>query len=176
MLRIFKELDTKALKTLVTTVLIPAVLIYAMLPGLTDSLPPQVKGVLLYPLLAMQSIPYVNAAPLAGPIQNLTYNYDPVGNITQIADTSITPTAKTSTYGYDDRNFLTSVSTSGFSQGDYTQTYAYDSLANLAYKSDIGTINHFGTGLPGPHAITSIGSDNYTYDLNGNLLFDGDNT
>lgn len=121
-------------------------------------------------------VPLTAAVPVSGNIQNLTYNYDAVGNITQIGDTSITPTAKTSTYGYDDRNFLTSVATSGFSNGDYTQTYAYDSLGNLAYKSDLGTINHNGTGFPGPHAITSIGSDNYTYDINGNLLSDGENT
>ena len=42
----------------------------------------------------------------SGSVQDLTYTYDSVGNITGIVDDSITPTAKTLAYSYDDLNRL----------------------------------------------------------------------
>ncbi len=109
-------------------------------------------------------------------IQNLSYTYDTVGNITSIVDSSFTPTAKTISYGYDDLNRLLSASTSGLSSGDYSETYEYDALGNITYKSDLGFMLYEGTGKNGsnPHAVTEVAGTSYTYDANGNLTSNGD--
>lgn len=114
-----------------------------------------------------------------GNIQDLTYTYDDIGNITSILDASITSTAKTSTYTYDDLSRLLSVTTSGLASGDYTESYTYDSVGNMTYKSDVGTFTYAGTGgtgSPNPHAVTSVAGVAYTYDANGNLISDGTHT
>lgn len=121
-------------------------------------------------------IPTAHAAQSSGSIQDLTYTYDNNGNITAIADNSITPTSKDLSYGYDDLNRLTSAASSSMVSGDYSLTYTYDELGNLTYKSDVGTILYGGTGSPTPHAPTSVAGTSYTYDDNGNLTDDGTNT
>jgi RHS repeat-associated protein len=53
---------------------------------------------------------------------------------------------------------------------NYTETYAYDAIGNITNKSDQGNYAYSQTGKANPHAVTSMGSANYTYDDNGNLL------
>ncbi|MCC2630435.1 MAG: hypothetical protein K0S38_244, partial [Candidatus Paceibacter sp.] len=107
-------------------------------------------------------------------LQDLTYSYDPVGNISQVVDVSDTNAAKTTTYIYDDLHRLTSASTANAANGqNYTQTYSYNAIGNFISKSDIGTYlytGNTGTSRVNPHAPTSIGSTDYTYDNNGNLI------
>lgn len=109
-------------------------------------------------------------------IQNLTYTYDPNGNIVKIVDVSNTDTFKTVDYIYDDLNRLISATATDVAQGQtpYTHTYSYNAIGNILTRTDISG-NYIYNGNQGsnyanPHAVTNIGSINYTYDHNGNLL------
>ena len=105
-------------------------------------------------------------------VQNISYTYDNVGNITQITDTSDTGTAKTVTYTYDDLHRLVSAQTSSASSSPITQTYTYDAIGNILSRTGSGSFS-YGAGSANPHAPTTIGGAAHTYDLNGNLLSNG---
>ncbi len=108
----------------------------------------------------------------AATVQNLSYTYDAVGNITQIVDRSDTHGAATTTYTYDDLYRLTSASTTGASSTPYTQTYVYNAIGNITSKSDVGAYTYSGntgSNYANPHAATSINGVTYAYDTNGNL-------
>jgi YD repeat-containing protein len=112
-----------------------------------------------------------------GSLQNLTYTYDPVGNISQISN----PIAsETSIYGYDELNRLTSWNLNGA-----TENYTYNpATGNLATKADVTLTYNDAAHV---HAVTSAGSNTYSYDANGNqttriigsdtytLLYDAEN-
>lgn len=107
----------------------------------------------------------------ASNIQDISYTYDPVGNITAITDNSTTDTKKTISYGYDPLNRLTSYTVTGAANGNnHSETYTYDPVGNIASKSDQGSYTYAGTGSPNPDAVTAVGSNTFTYDSNGNLL------
>lgn len=116
-------------------------------------------------------------------LQDLTYSYDAVGNITSINDASQTNTKKSVGYGYDDLYRLTSVTaTSTMSGGDYAQTFTYDLLGNITDKTS-GAVTFYayaGTNYANPDAPTGIGNGLATttlaYDQNGNLLTFGTTT
>ena len=108
-------------------------------------------------------------------IQDISYTYDSVGNITQTTDNSLTDTAKTMTYGYDDLHRITSAvatNATSTSPGNFTQTYSYDAIGNITNKSDVGAYLYQGTNYANPHAATSVGGVTYAYDNNGNLAAD----
>lgn len=103
-------------------------------------------------------------------VQDISYVYDPAGNIISVTDKSSTNTAKNIVYGYDNLNRLTSYTVSGAANNNnHSETYAYDPIGNIITKSDQAAYGYAGTGFPNPDAVTSIGSTNYTYDSNGNL-------
>ncbi len=108
-------------------------------------------------------------ASSTGGIQNLTYTYDSVGNITELVDASVTLSAVSTAYTYDDLNRLTTASTTVASSSPYSRTFSYDAIGNLTNKSDQGAYTYSGAGTANPHAATQIGSVTYTYDDNGNL-------
>ncbi len=115
------------------------------------------------------------STPPSGPsvIQDLTYTYDAVGNITQIVDASQTSTGKTTTYTYDDLHRLLSSTISNAANGDNTgRTYSYNAIGNILTASDQGTYLYEGTNYANPHATTKVGSAVYAYDNNGNLTSD----
>jgi len=94
------------------------------------------------------------------PLQDFSYTFDPVGNVTAITDRVHTGTQ---TFQYDALNRLTQA------VGAYgTSTYAYDPIGNMTEKE--GVTMTYGAGSAGPHAVTST-SDGWTmtYDANGNL-------
>jgi hypothetical protein len=104
---------------------------------------------------------------------DLTYTYDPVGNITTISDYKMSPTqAQTFTYDYADR--LLSASASG-TNGSYSETYSYRDDGNLSVKAGL-TYQYAAsvTCAAGPrtiaHAVSSAGSNSYSYDCNGNMI------
>ncbi|MBI5794240.1 VCBS repeat-containing protein, partial [Candidatus Uhrbacteria bacterium] len=119
------------------------------------------------------------STPVAATLQDLTYTYDDVGNITQIVDASDVDTAKTTDYVYDGLYRLESATVSGAADGNNgTITYTYDAIGNITLRSDMGTYSYDGTDYANPHAVTSIlktdgTTATYTYDNNGNLLGDG---
>ncbi|MFA6304660.1 MAG: RHS repeat-associated core domain-containing protein [Patescibacteria group bacterium] len=104
-------------------------------------------------------------------LQDISYNYDNVGNITQLVDSSDNDIAKTLNYAYDDLYRLTSASSTLAVQGsNYLQTYNYDPIGNMTNKSDIGDYEYANAN---PYQATEINNIAQTYDLNGNLTNDG---
>jgi RHS repeat-associated protein len=113
-------------------------------------------------------------------LQDISYTYDPVGNITQIVDDSDIGSAKTATYDYDDLNRLTSAAiTNAASGGNYSRTYSYNQIGNITSKSDQGSYTYggaSGSSYANPHAVTSLAGVAYAYDHNGNLTSVGSST
>lgn len=73
-------------------------------------------------------------------LQDLSYTYDPNGNITQLVDNSQVNTKKTVGYAYDALNRLTQASSTGAVAGqNFTENYAYDAVGNTLIKSDLGS-------------------------------------
>ncbi len=82
--------------------------------------------------------------PFVETVQDLTYTYDSVGNITKIVDDSETDSAVTIDYTYDDLYRLISASTTNASTTPYTESYTYSSIGNILTKSDVGTYTYEG--------------------------------
>ena len=57
-------------------------------------------------------------------IQNFAYTYDPVGNLTQIANTASTANGATVAYGYDSLNRLMSASTTAAAMAPFMQSFS----------------------------------------------------
>jgi len=99
-----------------------------------------------------------------GSLQDLTYTFDNVGNVSRIEDAVNTATQD---FVYDDLNRLVQAS------GSYgTLDYEYDSIGNLTQKNSIV----YTYGLPDgskPHAVTNYGGIEITYDANGNMQTKG---
>lgn len=116
-------------------------------------------------------------------VQNYSYTYDAVGNITRIVDTSSLNSAKTVDYTYDDlHRLVNATSTNAANSQNFDIDYQYDSIGNILYRSDAGTYSyngHIGKNHANPHAVTSVTYDsttvNLTYDKNGNMLTNGAN-
>ena len=106
-------------------------------------------------------------------IQDITYAYDAVGNITTITDYSGNGLGKIIAYGYDDLYRLTRASTTAASSTPFLQTYTYNALGNITNKSDVGSYTYAGTSYANPHAPTSVNGVTQTYDTNGNLTNNG---
>ncbi len=115
-----------------------------------------------------------HSAPATAGLQNISYTYDAVGNITDIQDTSDTTANKHAQFVYDNLNRLTQASTTNATANPYRYQFAYNALGNivgLATSTATGTTTYAyaGTGDANPHAATSFGATTYTYDNNGNL-------
>ena len=113
-------------------------------------------------LAAMQS----GTALYPDSLQELTYSYDPVGNVTGIADALAGPQSQT--FSYDSVYRLTQGYTTGGTGGFYDESYTYDATTgNLSSKAGVSygyqDTNHF-------HAVTHLDSvQKYWYDANGNM-------
>ncbi len=137
----------------------------------------------------------IQSGPASGSLfQNTAYTYDPVGNMTGAANNIVVnpnsqmggPTSQQ--FGYDDLDRLTGASGAyTFAPGkinQYTLSLSYDSVNNITAKSQTNqivqppstpvaqqpttyTFNYAYNGAQ-PHAPTTIGAQNYTYDGNGN--------
>ncbi len=112
-------------------------------------------------------------------LQNITYSYDPAGDIVHVSDTSATDDAKSVSYHYDDLYRLTSATAGGVATGPaYSETYTYNAIGDLLTKNGVPyTYNgSTGTNYANPHAPTQVGSAAYTYDNDGNTLTYGPTT
>ncbi len=107
-------------------------------------------------------------------LQNLTYSYDNVGNITQIIDGSDTSSSKTANYIYDPLYRLTSATITSVASGQstYTHTFTYDAIGNIS-TGPIGSYTYAGTNYANPHAATTINGATYSYDNDGNVTGNG---
>jgi RHS repeat-associated protein len=114
-------------------------------------------------------------------LQNLTFTFNKLGNLTRRADGEFGATPLTEDILYDGLNRLTKSTTVQAGSGGFTSVVdvAYDTLGNITSKSDVGTytynqaISGCGGIAGGKHALTTVvGTKNatYCYDLNGNIV------
>jgi RHS repeat-associated protein len=90
-------------------------------------------------------------------LQNLSYTWDAVGNLTQRQNVGL---SLTEGFGYDNLHRLTSIT------GPEPRTIAYNSMGNITSKSSVGTYTYHGTKK---HQVTAAGTNTYGYDANGNM-------
>ena len=95
-------------------------------------------------------------------VQNLSYQFDILGNLTQRRDQNRN---LGETFNYDNLNRLTRVALNGVTQ----QSMGYDALGNIVSKSDVGGYLY---GSHRPHAVTQAGNVSYSYDTVGNRISD----
>lgn len=103
-------------------------------------------------------------------LQDLTYEYDSIGNVLSIVSDY------TVEYGYDDLYRLitaTAYDSSDPSSAYYDRSYEYDSVGNMIYKSDVGDLLYEETGNANVYAVTSVGAYTLDYDESGNVISDG---
>jgi|GEM_PF-3127947 len=108
-------------------------------------------------------------------LQDTNYTYDALGNILSLVDNSNSVTQGSIIYSYDDLSRLLST-TANFNNSsyNYANTFSYDAISNITYKSDIGTYLYAQGNSGNPYAVSTAGSENLSYDKNGNLLSLGD--
>ncbi len=120
------------------------------------------------------------ATGLASPtVQNTSYSYDSLGNLTARADAI---TGVSASYAYDALNRLTTETRSG---GALTSAqvigFSYDAIGNIRSRTEAGTSAVFnypasGAGSIRPHALSSVSgvvngvaNPSYSYDAAGNM-------
>ncbi|MEP0068922.1 RHS repeat-associated core domain-containing protein [Pyruvatibacter sp.] len=114
-------------------------------------------------------------------VQELSYIYDYVGNVTEREDKRGGTNGFKEDFLYDPLNRLTSAEVTQYGGGGPdnvldAQTASYDDIGNITFKSDVGNYSYLGAG--GPHAVAAITPDGvngavnatFTYDANGNML------
>lgn len=100
-------------------------------------------------------------------LQNLSYGYDRVSNITSITDgrSARTPEDLSRAFVYDDLYRLTLAKAQA---AGWQESYQYNSIGNMTYKSDLGNMA-YGLNGAGPHALSTAAGIIYGYDANGNI-------
>lgn len=116
----------------------------------------------------IQSILATTMLGTVGDIQDLSYQWDTVGNLNYRKEQSGNKDLEEN-FLYDGLNRLTSYHV----VGQTAKTISYDLLGNITNKSDVGnysygTANTSSAGDAGPHAVTNAGGTTYSYDNNGN--------
>ncbi|HQR71326.1 MAG TPA: RHS repeat-associated core domain-containing protein [Burkholderiaceae bacterium] len=101
------------------------------------------------------------ASPSTTNRQNLAYQWDTAGNLTQRQDVNQALTEAFTMDGLDRVTSSTLNGTANFSAG-------YDASGNLTSRSDVGALTYGNASHP--HAVMSAGSHSYTYDANGNQI------
>ena len=114
-------------------------------------------------------------------LQNLTYAYDKVGNVTRIRDDN--NGGQGQCFDYDPLNRLTNAfigdancAPTTVGQGAYSESFAYNAIGNLIKRN--GATWEYDAQVTGcatgtsikPHAIRQAGAYGFTYDCNGNML------
>jgi RHS repeat-associated protein len=102
----------------------------------------------------------------SSPLQDLAYQYDNVGNITNITDSILS--TRSQTFFYDDLDRLTQAQSNVYS----TITYQYNVIGNMTYNSQVGSYTYWKQYYrTKPHAVYNAGPYFYRYDANGNMTF-----
>ena len=100
-------------------------------------------------------------APSLNNRQNLAYQWDTAGNLTQRQDLN---QALTEAFTMDALDRVKSSTLNG--QPNFSADY--DASGNLTSRSDVGSLSYGNAAHP--HAVMSAGSHTYTYDANGNQI------
>ena len=95
-------------------------------------------------------------------IQNLSYEWDLNDNLTARRDYQQTPSVH-ETFTYDTLDRLDTSMRNGTTNLDVN----YDASGNVTSKSDVGSYTYDATKI---HAVTTAGSNTYSYDANGNVI------
>lgn len=109
----------------------------------------------------------IQTGPASAPnqVQNFSFAFDSLGNLTSRADKNQTLTEK---FTYDGLNRLVQAQVNTRT----ADTIQYNTLGNITFKSDVGSYIYGGNGA-GPHAVTAISggiSASFVYDANGNRI------
>ena len=104
----------------------------------------------------------------AGLVQNLSYNWDKVGNLTHREDQN---QSLAEDFTMDSLNRLTDSQLTVGSTQTTNLHMVYDATGNISSKSDVGSYLYpaSGSGSVRPHAVSSAGGQSYAYDANGNM-------
>lgn len=97
-------------------------------------------------------------------LQSYDYSYDNLNNVTRVVEPGLTKD-----YTYDDLSRLTQAVHTPSVGSPTTYTYAYDAIGNIT-SANGRAYSYSGAGKANPHAVTSIGSDLYAYEENGNVI------
>lgn len=107
-------------------------------------------------------------------LQDLSYSFDSVGNITEIEDESETSLAKTNHYEYDDLHRLTRAIITPEEGTPEVFSYTYDILGNMLSNSSLGEYDYNSIH---PHAVTQVTPLSpaqlplsFSYDTMGNMI------
>ena len=101
--------------------------------------------------------------PLERTLQDQTYTWDIVGNLTARAQT-LGETTLEETFAYDSLNRLTQSKVAG----ETAQNVSYDGLGNITAKTGVGGYVYGDTARP--HRLAQAGSAHFAYDDNGNVI------
>ena len=106
-------------------------------------------------------------------MQDLRYEYDLVGNVTEIKDWR-TGVTQTQTFTYDSLDRLATAVATGDDNGygDYSsETYSYDTQGRLTQKGSDNLYYDNSESITQPHAVLGLdtGRDDYVYDANGSM-------
>lgn len=111
------------------------------------------------------SIDAITTGSGLGQVQNLSYQWDAIGNLIQRHDNN---QSLTETFQYDALNRLEESKLGG----QVNLSLTYDAIGNIKSKSNVGSYQ-YGNGNAGPHAVTSVTglrAATYVYDANGNMV------
>ena len=105
--------------------------------------------------------------PLERTLQDQTYTWDIVGNLTERAQT-LGKTTLEETFAYDSLNRLIQSKVAG----ETAQSVSYDGLGNITAKTgEDGLLEQYVYGdTDRPHRLTQAGSAHFVYDANGNVI------
>jgi hypothetical protein len=96
-----------------------------------------------YPLEQAYRLTDKDTIKATSTLQDISYTYDNVGNITQIQDNVTHQLAKSATYQYDDLYRLTNAQIiDNFTPTTTVQIFNYDIIGNILNKSDVGNYSY----------------------------------
>jgi RHS repeat-associated protein len=113
-------------------------------------------------------------AGVGNAVQNWSFTWDRVGNLTQRVDYA---NGVTEGFGYDGLNRLTQVTTSDPGQSiNLSKTASYDALGNITARSELGSYSYDPAHVHAVSAISGTMNASYGYDADGNMVSGGGRT